>query len=259
MTTRRRLTALMAVIVAATPAAAQLKTIETDRLRIVYPGGAESFLIPYLGRTFLNSMAFQKRIFGFDPKEKINLLLVDFSDSGNASAGSVPYDGMTFQLAPVSFAYETFSSNERMNTYMNHELVHVATMDGPGGSERLFRRLFGGKVVPVADHPESILYFLLSSPRVAVPRWYLEGSAVFFETFMAGGIGRAQGGYDEMVFRAQDRLPAFRERISLRNALHVLSGPNVLARQGGRVGDPRRRQQGLLLFPVPACVWQVPG
>jgi len=205
MTTRRRLTALMAVIVAATPAAAQLKTIETDRLRIVYPGGAESFLIPYLGRTFLNSMAFQKRIFGFDPKEKINLLLVDFSDSGNASAGSVPYDGMTFQLAPVSFAYETFSSNERMNTYMNHELVHVATMDGPGGSERLFRRLFGGKVVPVADHPESILYFLLSSPRVAVPRWYLEGSAVFFETFMAGGIGRAQGGYDEMVFRAMVR------------------------------------------------------
>ena len=38
-----------------------------------------------------------------------------------------------------------------------------------------------------------------------MPRWYLEGSAVFFETWMAGGLGRAQGGYDEMVLRAKVR------------------------------------------------------
>ncbi|HVJ70863.1 MAG TPA: hypothetical protein VM531_05025, partial [Sphingomicrobium sp.] len=38
-----------------------------------------------------------------------------------------------------------------------------------------------------------------------IPRWYAEGSAVFFETWMAGGLGRAQGGYDEMVFRAKIR------------------------------------------------------
>ena len=31
----------------------------------------------------------------------------------------------------------------------------------------------------------------------------MEGSAVFMETWMAGGLGRAQGGYDEMVFRAK--------------------------------------------------------
>ena len=33
----------------------------------------------------------------------------------------------------------------------------------------------------------------------------LEGSAVFFETWMAGGLGRGQGAYDEMVFRAKVR------------------------------------------------------
>ena len=202
MRSRLGLTPVLFLLAMVEPASAQLKTIETDRLRIIYPGGSESFLIPYLGKAFQNSMAFQRRMFNFDPKEKVNLLLVDFSDSGNASAGAVPNDGMTFYLAPASYAYETFSSNERMNTYMNHELVHVSTMDHGMGSERFFRGLFAGKVVPVADHPESILYFLLTSPRVAVPRWYLEGSAVFFETFMAGGIGRAQGGYDEMVFRA---------------------------------------------------------
>jgi hypothetical protein len=202
MESRLALALALFVLATAAPASAQLKTIETEGLRIVYPGGQESFLIPYLGKAFENSMAFQRKIFGFDPKDKINLLLVDFSDSGNASAGAVPNNGMTFYLAPASYAYETFSSNERMNTYMNHELVHVSMMDRGMGSERFFRGLFAGKVLPVADHPESVLYFLLTAPRVAVPRWYLEGSAVFFETFMAGGIGRAQGGYDEMVFRA---------------------------------------------------------
>jgi len=59
--------------------------------------------------------------------------------------------------------------------------------------------------VPVPDHPESILYFLLTSPRVASPRWYHEGIAVFVDTWMSGGLGRAQSGYDEMVFRSMVR------------------------------------------------------
>ena len=40
---------------------------------------------------------------------------------------------------------------------------------------------------------------------MATPRWFHEGSAVFVDTWMAGGIGRAQGGFDEMVFRAMVR------------------------------------------------------
>src|SRR5262249_30757260 len=40
---------------------------------------------------------------------------------------------------------------------------------------------------------------------VSSPGWYLEGIAVFIETWMAGGQGRAQGPYDEMVFRAMVR------------------------------------------------------
>ena len=59
--------------------------------------------------------------------------------------------------------------------------------------------------MPIAAQPESILYFYLTTPRVATPRWYLEGSAVFFDTWMAGGIGRAQSPWDEMVFRSMVR------------------------------------------------------
>ncbi len=85
---------------------------------------------------------------------------------------------------------------------MNHELVHVATMGQPAGPD---------KFLPVAvprqgGHGQGAagdaIYAYLTAPRVAAPRWFHEGIAVFADTWMAGGIGRAQGGWDEMVFRA---------------------------------------------------------
>ena len=92
-----------------------------------------------------------------------------------------------------------------MYTKANHELVHLVTSEMANEQDRRLRRLFQGKVAPVAEHPESILYQYLTVPRIAAPRWYQEGSAVFMETWMGGGLGRAQGGYDEMVFRAMVR------------------------------------------------------
>ena len=123
----------------------------------------------------------------------------------------------------------------------------------------MFRRLFSGKVMPNAEHPESLLYFYLTSPRRAAPRWYQEGIAVFLDTWMAGGIGRAQGPYDEMVFRSmtldgsrffdplglaselhEDRLPARVELVPLRRAVHELSRLPVLARGDHPLGRRAR-------------------
>ena len=187
------------------PAVAQLRVIETPELRLVFVDPTETFLIPYAVRTFLNSYEFQRRLFKFDPREPVNVLLTDFSDSGNASATSVPRDSLRIEIAPLSFAFETLAGNDRLNVIMNHELVHVATMDQTAKPDRLFRRLFGGKVAPVSEEPESMLYFFATTPRVAAPRWFHEGSAVFVDTWMAGGLGRAQSGYDEMVFRSMVR------------------------------------------------------
>ena len=184
---------------------AQLTSIETTDLDLAYLEPTQSFLAPHVGRSFENSLAFQRKIFDFTPSEKITVLLTDFADFGNAGAESVPRNLVTVKIAPLSFAFETFTANERMNYLMNHELVHVATSDGAAGPDRLFRRLFFGKVAPSAEHPESIGYFYVTSPRRAAPRWYLEGIAVFLDTWMAGGLGRAQGPYDEMVFRSMVR------------------------------------------------------
>jgi hypothetical protein len=198
---------LAALVVLALPRAAhaQLASVEAGKMLLVYVEGSESFLVPHAGRTFLNSLAFQKKLFGYEPADDISVLLLDLQDAGNAGASSVPRNALSVQIAPLSYAFETLPSNERMNAIMNHELVHIVTMDQADNRDRFFRRLFGGKVAPVAEQPESVLYFFLTTPRVAAPRWFHEGSAVFIDTWMAGGIGRAQGGFDEMVFRAMVR------------------------------------------------------
>ena len=184
---------------------AQLATIETRDLRLVYNGGMLSFLAPYAAQCFENSLRFHERIFHYAPSEKVNVILDDFSDFGNAGVWVNPRNSMVIHIAPVNFVYETGPSNERINFTMNHEVVHVAALDQAAGMDKFFRGLFHGKVRETNEHPESIVYSYLCVPRRAAPRWYHEGIAVFLETWMAGGLGRAQGPYDEMVFRSMVR------------------------------------------------------
>ena len=119
--------------------------------------------------------------------------------------------------------------------------------------------------MPVPEQPESMLYFLLTTPRVAAPRWFHEGIAVFLDTWMAGGLGRAQSGYDEMVFRSMvkdgrrfyDPLGLVSEGTKIDFQLQInsyLYGTRFMpgwrarysARETGGVGGPPRRQPRLL-------------
>jgi hypothetical protein len=144
-------------------------------------------------------------LFEYTPSEKVTVLLQDFWDYGNAGASAVPNNFVSIGIAPLSYAFETAPANERINHSMNHELVHVLAMDKASGSDSFFRKLFLGKVIADPDHPLSMFYSYLTCPRRYSPRWYHEGIAVFLETWMAGGIGRAMGAYDEMVFRTMVR------------------------------------------------------
>ena len=181
---------------------AQYAVIETNEMRLIYVDPLTTYLAPHVGRCFTNAMAFERGLFGYTPSQKITVLLNDFSDEGNAGAASVPRNFLAVETSPITTAYETVSPNERFNWLMNHELVHIATVDGAATADRRARGFFGGKVAQNNDDPESIFYWYLTTPRAATPSWYMEGAAVFVETWMAGGQGRAQGPYDEMVFRS---------------------------------------------------------
>ncbi|MDX1632696.1 MAG: hypothetical protein R3234_12575, partial [Thermoanaerobaculia bacterium] len=153
----------------------------------------------------MNALEFHRELYDYTPSGPVNLFLEDFSDFGHGGATTVPTNFINIGIAPFSYVYDTIPAIDRMFWMANHEMAHIVTMDQAAGRDLIFRRLFGGKVEPVATHPESILYNYLTNPRWNAPRWYHEGIAVFLETWMSGGLGRVLGAYDEMVFRTKIR------------------------------------------------------
>ena len=182
-----------------------LTSLETSEMKLLYFNPTTTYLSPHVARCYHSSLAGLQSILGFETDEQATVFLKDFSDYGNAAALAVPRNTVLFDIAPMSFAFEKFPTSERMCTLMNHEMVHVVSIDQATKADMRARKFFGGKVKAVADHPETIFYSYLTNPRNASPYWYLEGIAVFMETWMAGGHGRAQSGYYEMVFRSMVR------------------------------------------------------
>lgn len=193
---------LMAILFWYTPdARAQFYTVQTENLRLIYYQKEHSYIIPHLTRCFENSYQFHHKLFDFSPTDDVLIFLQDFDDYGYAGATSVPANYIVLGIEPYEYVYETCPTNERFNWTTSHELTHIVAMDKASSGDRLWRSMFFGKVAPTSDDPVSMVYSYLTTPRRYCPRWYHEGIAVFMETWMAGGIGRVLGGYDEMVFR----------------------------------------------------------
>jgi hypothetical protein len=180
---------------------AQLYQYDTENLRLINNGEASKYLVKYVGQCFENALKFHRELYNYNSDEITTLLVYDLNDFGNAGAGTIPRNHIVLSIAPLNYEYETSPANERFNTTFNHELVHLVTLDQSTSTDRFFRTIFGGKVGESSDDPLTIIYAYLSDPRRSTPRWWKEGIAVFLETWMAGGIGRAMVGYDEMVFR----------------------------------------------------------
>jgi hypothetical protein len=196
------LAAALAIVFAAAPAPAQLTSYELPDIRIRFAGAPLEFVLPHVAACAENSLRFHEKLYGYTPSEPVTLFLEDFSDFGHGGANTVPTNFINFGIAPFNYVYDTVPAIDRMFWLANHEMAHIVTMDQAADRDLTFRRLFGGKVDPIAEHPESIFYNYLTNPRWNAPRWYHEGIAVFLETWMAGGLGRALGAYDEMVFRS---------------------------------------------------------
>ncbi len=174
-------------------------------IEVLYYSPAHEYLVTHLIRSYENALRFENNLFHFTPSQRVSVLLEDFGDSGHGAAGTVPSNFISVGIAPFSYTYETLPANERMTWIMNHESIHVVMGDNANNVDRRFRALFFGKVAPTDEDPVSMLYSSLTSPRHYATRWFHEGIATFMETWMAGGIGRALGGYDEMVFRTMVR------------------------------------------------------
>ncbi|HSQ75921.1 MAG TPA: hypothetical protein VLT13_10210, partial [Bacteroidota bacterium] len=180
-------------------------TLQTHSMRLVYYARQHEYIVPHLARSFENALSFHKRIFGYAPSQDVLVFLQDYDDYGYAGATGIPRNYMILGIEPYEYTYETSPTNERFNWVTTHELTHIVATDMAAPADRFYRSLFQGKVLPVSEDPLSMLYSYLTTPRKYSPRWYHEGIAVFMETWMSGGIGRAINGFDEMTFRTMVR------------------------------------------------------
>jgi hypothetical protein len=187
------------------PLRAQVYSTTTNALRLLYFEQSHRYVVPHVVASFENAMNFHHKLFDYVPTEQVTMLLHDVNDYGTGGTSTIPWNFLSIGLEPFDYVYETSPTNERFNWVMNHELMHLVATDKAAGTDRFFRSLFGGKVTPTSDQPMTMMYSFLTTPRWYCPRWYQEGIAVFMETWMAGGIGRVLGGYDEMVFRTMVR------------------------------------------------------
>jgi len=178
-------------------------------MEVLYYSPAHEYLVTHLIRSYENALNFERNLFHFTPSRKVTVLLDDFADFGHGAAGTVPSNFIDVCIAPFSYTYETLPANERMTWIMNHESIHIVMGDNANDIDRRFRSIFFGKVAPTDEDPVSIFYSSLTSPRHYSTRWFHEGIATFMETWMAGGLGRAMGGWDEMVFRTMVRDDAY--------------------------------------------------
>jgi len=177
----------------------------SEHIEVLYYTPSHEYLVTHLIRSYETALNFERNQFHFTPSRKVSVLIEDFGDYGHGAAGTVPSNFIGVGIAPFSYTYETLPANERMTWIMNHESIHIVMGDNANNVDRRFRSLFFGKVAPTDEEPVSVLYSSLTSPRHYSTRWFHEGIAAFMETWMSGGLGRAMGGYDEMVFRAMVR------------------------------------------------------
>jgi hypothetical protein len=212
MTHTRRLLAAAALLLlpaAASAAIPKLYFQETDHVKVVYYNPAHEYLVKHVIRCFETAFNFDRAQFQYRPSGKVTILLDDFQDFAHGGATSIPNNLIGLGIEPLASIFETMPGNERLGSITTHELIHIVMGDGAAGRDLAFRSLFGGKVAADPLDPVSMLYSQLTSPRYYAPRWYHEGIAVFFETMLNGGVGRAMSGFDEMNFRAMVRDEAY--------------------------------------------------
>ena len=193
---------LAIAIISSAPSQAALLFVETKELRLVYYDPGEAHLVQHATQSFLSGLAAHQKMFGYVPDGGVSVLMQDFSDRANASANATPRNRIFLDIAPWNEPYETVSPGDWFSWTALHELTHLALNDRASPIDMRYRHWFHGKVDIDSAHPESLWYNYLTVPRDTAPRWYQEGGAVFMETWLGGGVGRAQGGYDEMSFRA---------------------------------------------------------
>ena|ERR1700730_9285640 len=82
--------------------AQQLDSRRTRNLDLVYYDKAHEYLSYHLARSFENSLAFDRKLFGYTPSEPIVILMQDFGDYGHGGTSTVPWNYISIGIEPFA-------------------------------------------------------------------------------------------------------------------------------------------------------------
>ena len=253
------------------PAHAQFTATETNNVSIVYLEPTQTFIVPHVGRSFENALAFHQKLFDFKPREKIDgpahRLLRRRQRVGRRGAARLRHAAHRADELRVRDVHRqrahVVSDEPRARARDDDRSARAArpllprAVSRQGGARRRTSRV-GGLSVP--DRPAARGAALVPGRHRRLSR-HLDGRR----------LGRAQGPYDEMVFRSmvldgsrfydplglvvgadQDRLPGGSQLVSVRHALHELPGLHLQARVADSLDVADDRLEGVLRLGVQA-------
>ncbi|KIE21345.1 WD40 repeat protein [Vibrio sinaloensis] len=127
--------------------------------------------------------------FGYEPKDKTEIVLVDEFDFSNGWATVIPYPQIRLYMSPPDDVNSLESNDEWLHLLIRHEYVHILHLEMGGGAPEFLRNIFGRNV---------LLY-----PHTLTPSMLVEGLAVYLETNKELGYGRLQGSSYPMEMRME--------------------------------------------------------
>ena len=158
-------------------------TIETKNFRIHFSNGLLSNA-EKVGQYCEEAHKVLGKELQWDPWDKVEVVVVDFSDSPDARAIQFPFPQLLVFLARPNAGEALDNYDNWLRTVIFHEYTHLLQMDIAGGFWKGVRYAFGRAVLPNA----------------IIPTWMSEGYAVFEESDKTTE-GRNRGSYVDMVLR----------------------------------------------------------
>lgn len=133
-------------------------------------------------------------VFGWNPRGRVHITLVDEYDVANGSATPFPYNAITLYLPSPDPTGQLGEVNDWLRLVLTHELVHIVHLDMAKGGPGVLRKLMGKN--PLGLFP----LFPSTMPNLSSPLWITEGYGTLYESRLTGS-GRLNGSFFDMMLR----------------------------------------------------------